>query len=47
MNLFVKKSIESLLVESNATDKHSLKKSLGATKLVALGFDTIIGAGFL
>ncbi len=45
MSLFVKKTIESLLVESNSTDKLSLKKSLGATKLVALGIGAIIGAG--
>jgi len=45
MSLFVKKSIESLLVESDATDQHSLKKTLGATKLVALGIGAIIGAG--
>jgi APA family basic amino acid/polyamine antiporter len=45
MSLFVKKSIESLLVESDSTDKLSLKKTLGATRLVALGIGAIIGAG--
>jgi APA family basic amino acid/polyamine antiporter len=45
MSLFIKKSIESLLVESDSTDKLSLKKSLGATQLVALGIGAIIGAG--
>jgi APA family basic amino acid/polyamine antiporter len=45
MSLFVKKSIESLLVESEANDQHSLKKTLGATKLIALGIGAIIGAG--
>lgn len=45
MSLFIKKTIESLLVEANATDNLSLKKSLGATKLVALGIGAIIGAG--
>jgi len=45
MSLFVKKSIESLLVESDSTNKLSLKKTLGATKLVALGIGAIIGAG--
>jgi basic amino acid/polyamine antiporter, APA family len=45
MGLFVKKTIESLLAESNSTDNHSLRKSLGATKLVALGIGAIIGAG--
>lgn len=45
MSLFVKKTIESLLAESNSTDKLSLKKSLGATRLIALGIGAIIGAG--
>ena len=45
MSLFIRKSIESLLNESNSNDEHSLKKSLGATKLVALGIGAIIGAG--
>jgi APA family basic amino acid/polyamine antiporter len=45
MSLFVKKTIESLLVESNSTDKLSLKKTLGASKLIALGIGAIIGAG--
>jgi len=45
MSLFVKKSIDSLLIESNSVDNLSLKKSLGATKLVALGIGAIIGAG--
>jgi len=45
MSLFVKKSIESLLVESSSTDNLSLKKTLSATRLVALGIGAIIGAG--
>lgn len=45
MSLFIKKSIDSLLVEASATDSHSLKKTLGAGKLVALGIGAIIGAG--
>jgi len=45
MSLFIRKSIESLLIESNSTDKHSLKKTLGATRLIALGIGAIIGAG--
>ena len=45
MSLFVRKSIGSLLSESNATDSNTLKKSLGASKLVALGIGAIIGAG--
>ena len=45
MSLFVRKSIENLLVESDSIDNQSLRKSLGATKLVALGIGAIIGAG--
>ena len=45
MSLFIKKTIESLLVEANTSDNLSLKKSLGATKLIALGIGAIIGAG--
>lgn len=45
MSLFIKKSIESLLTEASATDSHSLKKTLGAGKLIALGIGAIIGAG--
>ena len=45
MSLFVRKSIGSLLSESNATDSNTLKKSLGPSKLVALGIGAIIGAG--
>jgi basic amino acid/polyamine antiporter, APA family len=45
MGIFVKKTIQSLLAESNSTDEHSLKKSLGASKLIALGIGAIIGAG--
>ncbi len=45
MNLFIKKSIEGLLKEANETDSHSLKKSLGAGRLIALGIGAIIGAG--
>ena len=45
-NLFVKKSIESLVDES-ADEKsgHSLKRTLSATNLIALGIGAIIGAG--
>ena len=45
MDLFAKKSIEGLLKESNETSSHSLKKTLGPGKLVALGVGAIIGAG--
>jgi len=45
MDLFAKKSIKGLLAEANETSSHSLKKTLTATKLVALGIGAIIGAG--
>ncbi len=45
MSLFAKKSIESLIKESSVEDKHSLKRSLSAANLVALGIGAIIGAG--
>jgi len=45
MSLFARKSIDSLLSEANSDDSHSLKKSLGAGKLIALGIGAIIGAG--
>ena len=43
MSLFVKKSIEQLL--ATADDAKGLKRTLGATNLVALGIGAIIGAG--
>jgi APA family basic amino acid/polyamine antiporter len=43
-NLFVRKSLDKL--SSEASDgEHSLKRTLGATNLVALGIGAIIGAG--
>src|SRR6185437_9326292 len=44
MSLFVKKSIPGLLAESRE-DGHSLKRTLSAGALVALGIGAIIGAG--
>ncbi|MDP4213957.1 MAG: amino acid permease [Bacteroidota bacterium] len=44
MGLFVKKSITGLLAESRE-DGHSLKRTLSAGSLVALGIGAIIGAG--
>src|SRR5438874_4873068 len=46
MNLFMKKPVDQLMAESEASDKGaSLKRSLTATSLVALGIGAIIGAG--
>lgn len=44
MNLFVRKPINRIMAESE-DGKHALKKTLGATSLVALGIGVIIGAG--
>ena len=45
MNIFQKKSIESLISESKEEGERTLKKSLGAFQLIALGLGAIIGAG--
>jgi basic amino acid/polyamine antiporter, APA family len=44
MSLFIKKSIEQLLVQADDTTK-GLKRTLGAGNLIALGIGAIIGAG--
>jgi len=44
-NLFVKKSIDSLMDESSVESAHTLKRTLSATNLIALGIGAIIGAG--
>lgn len=41
----LKKSIEALKIESQNSGKNSLKRSLGAVNLVAIGVGVIIGAG--
>ena len=43
--LFVKKSIKSLLDEAQNQSEHSMKRSLGAVTLTAMGIGAIIGAG--
>jgi len=45
MNIFQKKSIESLISESREEGERTLKKSLGPFQLIALGLGAIIGAG--
>ncbi len=45
MGLFIKKSIETLQAEANATGSKTLKRVLGPWSLVALGVGAIIGAG--
>src|SRR6187397_3184601 len=45
MSLFVRKPIKDLLHESEESGSHTLKRTLGASGLVALGIGAIIGAG--
>ncbi len=45
MSLFVKKNISQLLQESERTGEGTLKRSLTATSLVALGIGVMVGAG--
>src|SRR6478752_5602165 len=45
MSLFVRKPMDALLNEAKETGSHTLKKTLGAGGLVALGIGAIIGAG--
>ena len=44
MSLFATKSVQKILAESESAS-HSLKRTLGAVQLVALGIGAIIGAG--
>ena len=45
MSLFVKKPMSVLLNEASETGSHTLKRTLGAKGLIALGIGAIIGAG--
>jgi len=45
MSLFVRKPLAGLMAEAEATGSNTLKKTLGAGGLVALGIGAIIGAG--
>ena len=45
MSLFVRKPMDALMNEASETGTHTLKKTLGARGLVALGIGAIIGAG--
>jgi APA family basic amino acid/polyamine antiporter len=44
-NLFAKKSMDVLMAEASATGEGTLKRSLGAFQLTALGVGAVIGAG--
>ncbi len=44
-NIWVKKPMHLLLQETDTDDKHTLKRTLSATNLIALGIGAIIGAG--
>jgi APA family basic amino acid/polyamine antiporter len=45
MSLFARKSLSSLLLETQETGEHSLKRTLGVIQLTALGVGAVIGAG--
>ncbi|MDR2087215.1 MAG: amino acid permease [Dysgonamonadaceae bacterium] len=45
MNIFQKKPLDALIAESREEGEHTLKKTLGPYKLIALGLGAIIGAG--
>jgi APA family basic amino acid/polyamine antiporter len=45
MNIFQRKPIDVLISESREEGEHTLKKTLGPYKLIALGLGAIIGAG--
>jgi basic amino acid/polyamine antiporter, APA family len=45
MSLFVRKPMADLMKESQETGSHTLKRTLGAGGLIALGIGAIIGAG--
>ncbi|MDB5193807.1 MAG: amino acid permease [Segetibacter sp.] len=45
MSLFVRKPMKALLNEAQETGSHTLKRTLGAGGLIALGIGAIIGAG--
>jgi APA family basic amino acid/polyamine antiporter len=45
MSLFVRKPMAALMTEAAETGTHTLKKTLGAKGLIALGIGAIIGAG--
>lgn len=45
MSLFVRKPLNALMNEAQETGSHTLKRTLGAGGLVALGIGAIIGAG--
>src|SRR5690349_23279977 len=45
MSLFVRKPMNALLNEAQETGTHTLKRTLGAGGLIALGIGAIIGAG--
>lgn len=45
MSLFVRKPMAALMSEAEETGSHTLKRTLGASGLIALGIGAIIGAG--
>ena len=45
MSLFARKSLANLMLESQESGEHSLKRTLGPVQLTALGVGAVIGAG--
>jgi len=45
MSIFQRKPLQALLSESKESGEHTLKKTLGPYKLIALGLGAVIGAG--
>src|SRR4051794_7463074 len=44
-NIWAKKSLDMLMAECNETGEHTLRRTLGAFQLTALGVGAVIGAG--
>src|ERR1022692_148231 len=45
MSLFIRKPMDTLMLEASETGSHTLKRTLGPLSLIALGIGAIIGAG--
>jgi APA family basic amino acid/polyamine antiporter len=45
MSLFIRKPMDTLMMEASETGSHTLKRTLGPLSLIALGIGAIIGAG--
>src|SRR4051812_22610294 len=45
VNLFLRKSIDGLVAEAEATSEHGLRRVLGPVNLISMGIGAIIGTG--